>query len=157
MELALLALAFVITVLLVSSVAERLKLSAPLTLLVVGGLVGYLPFVHVPELTPEFVLVGLLPPLLYSAAVNTSVVDFRANISSIGWLSVGLVLFTAAGVALVLTQILPVGFAVAFAIGAIVAPRTPSPPLPSPARSGCPGASSPSWRGSHWSTTRRRW
>lgn len=122
MELALLALAFVITVLLVSSVAERLKLSAPLTLLVVGGLVGYLPFVHVPELTPEFVLVGLLPPLLYSAAVNTSVVDFRANISSIGWLSVGLVLFTAAGVALVLTQILPVGFAVAFAIGAIVAP-----------------------------------
>lgn len=120
-ELALIV-GLVTAVLLVTWAAGRLRLSAPLTLLVVGVLASYLPFVHIPELDPELVLFGFLPPLLYAAAVNTSLVDFRTHFPAIGWLSIGLVLFTAAGVGLVVVGLLPIPFAAAFALGAIVAP-----------------------------------
>lgn len=122
MEILLLVVAVALTVLAVTSVSDRLGLSAPLVLLVVGFIGSYLPFIHEPELSPELVLIGILPPLLYSAAHNTSLIDFRANFSAIGWLSVGLVLFTAGGVALLLWRYLGLPFAAAFAVGAIVAP-----------------------------------
>nr|WP_277628102.1 Na+/H+ antiporter [Arsenicicoccus dermatophilus] len=111
-----------LTVLAVTTLSDRWGLSAPLVLILVGLIGSYLPFVHEPMLSPELVLVGILPPLLYTASHNTSLVDFRANLSAIGWLSIGLVLFTALGVALVVQGILPVPFAAAFAIGAVVAP-----------------------------------
>ena len=59
------------------------------------------------SLHPRVVLYGLLPPLLYAAAIRTSLVDFRANRAPILGLSVGLVLFTAAGVGLVDAWLLP--------------------------------------------------
>ncbi|HEV7197042.1 MAG TPA: Na+/H+ antiporter [Pedococcus sp.] len=122
MALALTLVALVATVIVIAGTARRIGAPAPL-LLIAAGIVGsYLPFISEPQLTPEIVLVGLLPPLLYSAAVRTSLVDFRANTSAIFALSVGLVLFTAAGVGLVTWWLLPVPFAVAFALGAIVAP-----------------------------------
>ncbi|TPG19178.1 Na+/H+ antiporter [Pedococcus bigeumensis] len=110
------------TVILVAGFARRLRVAAPLVLLVVGVAVSYVPFIPEPELSSEVVLVGLLPPLLYAAAIRTSLVDFRANWAPILGLSVGLVLFTAAGVGLVTYWLLGVPFAVAFALGAIVAP-----------------------------------
>ncbi len=68
-------------------------------------------------------LVGLLPPLLYSAALQTSLVDFNANRRSILLLSIGLVAFTTAGVAVVAHYVLPgVSWPAAFALGAVVAP-----------------------------------
>jgi CPA1 family monovalent cation:H+ antiporter len=114
--------AIVATVLLVAGVAQRFRLIAPLALLVVGVLVSYVPFITEPQLSSEVVLVGLLPPILYAAALRTSLVDFRANISPIAALSVGLVIFTAFGVGLVAWWLLDVPFAVAFALGAVVAP-----------------------------------
>ena len=113
---------FAVTVLAGTVLANRVRVQPPLMLLAIGIVGSYLPFVHVPTLSPELVLVGILPPLLYAAAVTTSLVDFRENLSSIGWLSVGLVLFTAAGVGLVVWQVLHIPFAAAFAIGAVVAP-----------------------------------
>lgn len=113
---------FTLTVLLGCWLAERLHVSAPLLLIGVGVLGSELPFVHPPALEPEFVLVGLLPPLLYAAAVNTPLVDFRRNLAPIGWLSVGLVIFTTLGVAVVVWALLGVPFAAACALGAIVAP-----------------------------------
>jgi CPA1 family monovalent cation:H+ antiporter len=110
------------TVIIVAGFAQRLRVAAPLVLLVVGVVVSYVPFIPEPELSSEVVLVGLLPPLLYAAAIRTSLVDFRANWAPILGLSVGLVLFTAAGVGLVTYWLLGVPFAVAFALGAIVAP-----------------------------------
>ena len=110
------------TVILVAGFAQRLRVAAPLVLLVVGVVVSYVPIIPEPELSSEVVLVGLLPPLLYAAAIRTSLVDFRANWAPILGLSVGLVLFTAAGVGLVTYWLLGVPFAVAFALGAIVAP-----------------------------------
>jgi Na+/H+ antiporter len=84
---------------------------------------SYLRFVPDIALKPEVVLFGLLPPLLYAASLQTSLVDFNANRRAILLLSVGLVAFTTAGVALVVHGLVPdLGWAPSFAIGAVVAP-----------------------------------
>ncbi|GAA4725507.1 Na+/H+ antiporter [Pedococcus ginsenosidimutans] len=122
MELALTLVVLVAAVIAVAGLASKLAVPAPLALIVTGIVASFVPFITEPVLTPQVVLYGLLPPLLYAAAVRTSLVDFRANTTSIVALSVGLVLFTAAGVGLVTWWLLPVPFAVAFALGAVVAP-----------------------------------
>lgn len=75
-------------------------------------------------LGPDVVLLGLLPPLLYVAAIRTSLSDPRANVSAILGLSVGLVLFTALGVGLLVWWLLPVPFPLALAVGAIAPPAS---------------------------------
>ncbi|KAA1400264.1 Na+/H+ antiporter [Aeromicrobium ginsengisoli] len=112
-------LAIVVTV---SAAAGRMKISAPLVLIVVGIIGSYLEFVPDFELTPEIVLIGLLPPLLYAAAIRTSLIDFQTYRRPIALLSVGLVLFTTVGVGLVVWALLDVKLAVGFALGAVVAP-----------------------------------
>ncbi len=115
--------ALIAVVIAVTGLCGRLNLPAPLVLIALGVGVSYVPFVPVIELSPEVVLVGLLPPLLYSAAISTSLVDFRANLRGIALLSVGLVAFTTAGVAVVVHWLMPdVPWWAAFAIGAVVAP-----------------------------------
>ncbi len=121
-ETALEILAIVAVVIAVSGLADRIKVSAPLLLLVVGVGASYVPFVDEPVLSSEVVLLGFLPPLLYSAAIRTSILDFRHNLRPIAYLSVLLVLITALGVALVTWALMPVSFAVALALGAVVAP-----------------------------------
>jgi Na+/H+ antiporter len=105
-----------------SVVAERYTVSTPLLLIVVGAAASYVPMVPEFELTPTIVLVGLLPPLLYASAIQTSLIDFRANRRPIALLSVGLVVFTVLGVGALVHQLLPVSWPVAFALGAVVAP-----------------------------------
>jgi monovalent cation/hydrogen antiporter len=121
-DVALSILGIVATVLVVTAVADRLDFSAPLLLIVVGIGASFIPGLTPPELTPELVLLGLLPPLLYATAIRTSVIDFRANKRAILSLSVVLVVVTALGVGLITWWLLPVDFAVAFALGAVVAP-----------------------------------
>lgn len=106
----------------VSAAAGRMRLSAPLVLMVVGIAGSYFDFVPEFELTPEIVLLGLLPPLLYAAAIRTSLIDFQTYRRPIALLSVGLVLFTTVGVGLVVWRLLDVPLAVGFALGAVVAP-----------------------------------
>lgn len=123
METALFVVALVTGILLVTAGANRFGFPPPLALVVVGVLVGYLPGVPEVHLEPELVLLGLLPPLLYAEAVQTSLADFRLNRRTILLLSIGLVVFTAAGVAVVAHALLPdLGWPAAFAIGAVVAP-----------------------------------
>jgi Na+/H+ antiporter len=119
---ALTILALVATVLAVTALANRIRFSAPLLLMLVGIGMSFLPEVPIPELTSELVLIGFLPPLLYAAAIRTSVIDFRANRRPIAQLSVLLVVVTALGIGLITWWILPVSFPVAFALGAVVAP-----------------------------------
>ena len=123
MDVAVGLVALVLTVIAVTALCERLELPAPIVLVAIGALASYIPAVPEVRLTPAIVLVGLLPPLLYNAALQTSLVDFKANRRAILLLSVGLVLFTTAAVALVVHAVLPeVGWALSFAIGAVVAP-----------------------------------
>jgi CPA1 family monovalent cation:H+ antiporter len=121
-SVAITALALVATVTAVAGLARRFNLSSPLLLTLVGVVASFMPFIPEVHLSSEVVLVGLLPPLLYSAAIRSSLVDFKENRRAIGFLSVGLVIFTALGVGLVTWLLLPVPFAAAFALGAVVAP-----------------------------------
>jgi len=105
-----------------AALARRIGFPAPVVLLAAGFVASYVPFVDNVKLTPELVLVGLLPPLLYAAALRTSLIDFRRNRRPIALLSVGLVVFTTVGVALIAHWLLPIGWAAAFALGAVVAP-----------------------------------
>ncbi len=118
--LGLLALGAVVTA--ITALAERIRFSAPLALMLTGIVISFVPFIPDIALTSDLVLIGLLPPLLYSAAIRSSLIDFRANKASIGFLSVLLVAITAFGVGLISWLILPIPFALAFAFGAVVAP-----------------------------------
>ncbi len=122
MEIASWIVALGATVLVVALTSKRFGLAAPLSLVVVGLVASYIPAIPQIQLSPDLVLVGLLPPLLYAAAVQASLVDFRTFKIPIFMLSVGLVAFTALGVGLVAWWLLPVPFAAAFALGAVVGP-----------------------------------
>lgn len=107
----------------VAGFARRLAWSEPLALTVVGIGLSFVPHVLEIELTPDLVLFGLLPPLLYAAAIRTSLVDFKANRRAILLLSVGLVAFSTVLVGLVSWWVMPgITLAAGFALGAVVAP-----------------------------------
>lgn len=122
MELVLTVVAVTLTVIVVARLCEPVGFPAPLALLAVGILASVAARGPLITLSPDIVLFGLLPPLLYAAALGTSLFDVKTHLTPILGLSVGLVLFTALGVALVAWWLLPVPFAVAFALGAVVAP-----------------------------------
>ncbi|MBO0845573.1 MAG: cation:proton antiporter [Nocardioides sp.] len=123
MEIAFYLVALAVTVLAGAAIAERVGFPAPLGLVVVGVAGSYVPGVPGVHLSADVVLLGLLPPLLYAAAIQTSLVDFNANRRSILLLSVGLVAFTTVGVAVLVHAMLPgLEWWAAFAIGAVVAP-----------------------------------
>ena len=116
-------LALVAVVGFVAAGAGRLGWSEPLALVVVGVGLSFVPHFLEIRLTPDLVLIGLLPPLLYAAAIRTSLVDFRANRRAIALLSIGLVAFTTVTVGLVSWWVLPgAGIAAGLALGAVVAP-----------------------------------
>ncbi|RYC11001.1 Na+/H+ antiporter [Nocardioides zhouii] len=123
MELALLLVSMAAVVLAATAVSDRLHVPAPLLLIVVGAVASYVPGVPTIHLESEVVLLGLLPPLLYAAAIQTSLVDFNANRGSILRLSVVLVVLTSLAVGVVVHALVPdIGWAAAIAIGAVVAP-----------------------------------
>lgn len=114
---------FVITTVAVTGVVGRLGWSAPVALVVVGGAVSFVPGVPQVEVQPELILYGILPPLLFAAAVRTSVIDVRARRDSILLLSVGLVAFTVVTVGFATFALVPaITLAAAFAFAAVVAP-----------------------------------
>lgn len=115
--------AFVIVTVTVTGLSRRAGWSAPLTLVLVGAIVSFIPGVPTIEIEPELILYGLLPPLLFAAAIRTPLADVRARGDSILLLSVGLVAFTVLVVGFTVWLILPaIGLAAAFALGAVVAP-----------------------------------
>ena len=123
MEIALLLVALAVGVLAGTALADRLGFPAPLLLIAVGVAVSYVPGMPEVHLEPEVVLLGLLPPLLYATAIQSSLVDFNANRRAILLLSVGLVIFTAVGIGVIVHAILPdISWGASLAIGAVVAP-----------------------------------
>src|SRR5919112_412070 len=106
-----------------AALARRLGFVAPLVLLVAGLALSFVPGLPEIHLEPELVLVGILPPLLYVAALQTSIPQFRRWLRPILLLAVGLVVLSAFAVGVVVHLLLPwVPFAACVALGAIVAP-----------------------------------
>lgn len=115
----------VLSALAVTAVSRRLRLRlpAPLTLVVAELAISAIPGVPDYQLDPELVLFGILPPLLYSAALDSSAIQIRANIRPIALLAVGLVLFSTACVGLVAWWLVPgLPLGAAMALAAVVAP-----------------------------------
>ncbi|MES2809935.1 MAG: Na+/H+ antiporter [Bacteroidota bacterium] len=104
-----------------SGIAEKLRLPVPVLLLLTGIGIGFMPTMPMLELNPEIIMLAFLPPLLYDAAFNISFKDFQTNIQTIGALSVGLVFFTTAGIAVVAHYMIPgMSWPLAFVLGAIL-------------------------------------
>ena len=81
-----------------------------------------MPGVPEVELDPDLVLLIFLPPLLYGAAFFTSLRDLRRNARPIALLSIGVVLATMGAVAVVAHEVIGLGWAESFVLGAIVSP-----------------------------------
>jgi CPA1 family monovalent cation:H+ antiporter len=122
----------------VAVLAERLK-TAPSILLVVAGIaLALVPGLPRVELAPEFVLLVILPPLIYSAGVQMSWREFRFNLRPIALLAIGCVVFTTCAVAAAAHWLLGWQWGTAFLLGAIVAPPDVVAPLAIARRIGLP-------------------
>jgi monovalent cation/hydrogen antiporter len=102
--------------------ARVLNVPYPITLVLGGVGIGYVPGVPSPELDPDLVLLIFLPPLLYGAAFFTSLRDLRRNARPIALLAIGVVLVTMLAVAFVAHHAIGLGWAEAFVLGAVVSP-----------------------------------
>jgi monovalent cation/hydrogen antiporter len=103
--------------------ARHFKFPYPIALVVGGALLGLVPNLPQFPFDPQIILVVVLPPILYQAALLTSWTDFKAYIRPIGLLAIGLVLVTTLAVGVALKLMVPgVPWAAAFVLGAIVSP-----------------------------------
>lgn len=103
--------------------ARRRGISAPILLVVAGLAAGSLPGMPRFELQPHLVLPFVLPPLLHTAALDSSYLDLRANLRPVALLSVGHVLFATVAVGAVAHLVVPgLPLAAALVLGAVVAP-----------------------------------
>lgn len=116
-------LAVLVVSILLAALARHYDVSAPLVLVVAGLAAGLIPGFQQIELDPELVLYVLLPPLLWSAGLESSYVALRRNVRPIGLLAVGLPLATTFAVGFVAYKTVPeLTVAAALTLGAIVAP-----------------------------------
>ncbi|MFI9820988.1 Na+/H+ antiporter [Streptomyces sp. NPDC052013] len=103
--------------------ARRTPVPAPLLLVAAGLAVSYLPGVPDYALDPHVVLPLILPPLLHTAATESSYLDLRAQLRPVALLSVGYVLFATLAVGWVLYLLVPgLPLTAALVFGAVVAP-----------------------------------
>ena len=110
----------------------------PITLVVGGAVIGFLPGVPTVELDPDVVLLIFLPPLLYGAAFFTSVRELRRDARSIATLAIPLVFATMAAVAVVVHEVVGLGWSESFVLGAIVSPTDAVAPAEIMRRVGAP-------------------
>lgn len=106
-----------------TAIGPKLGVAAPLLLVLVGLGVSFLPSVPPIEVDPEWIIAGVLPPLLYSAAVSMPAMEFRRDFSTIGGLSVVLVVLSSVLLGFMFTWLIPgIDLAIGIALGAIVSP-----------------------------------
>jgi monovalent cation/hydrogen antiporter len=120
-------------------VAHKTKLPSAALLTIVGIVYAQLPGDNL-KLEPHLILTFVIPPLLYNAALDSSLLDIRRNLRIVISLSVLLVLATA--------MLVGVGFslwvtgatmAAGVALGAAIAPPDPVAALAVGRRAGLPG------------------
>lgn len=113
----------------VAVLSARLKTPPAILLVLTGVLLALVPGLPTIELTPELVLLIVLPPVIYSSAFQMSWLEFWFNLRPITLLAVGSVLFTAVAVAAAAHWLLNLSWGVGFVLGAIVAPPDAVAPL----------------------------
>ncbi|MEO6166953.1 MAG: Na+/H+ antiporter [Chitinophagales bacterium] len=108
---------------LLSVVADKIRVSYPIMLVIAGLVIWLIPGMPTIKLDPDVVFLIFLPPLLYSAAWSTSWNDFLAAKRPIGMLAFVLVIATSTIVAFFSVWLIP-GFTLAlgFLLGGIISP-----------------------------------
>lgn len=107
----------------VAAIAHRKGLEPSLVVVVLASAVSFIPGLPRFELQPDLILGVVIPPLIYSAALDFSFTTFARNLRPILALGVGMVLVTAFATGLVAWWVVP-GLALtpALVLGAVVAP-----------------------------------
>ncbi len=113
----------------VAILANRVKVPPAILLVLTGILLALIPGLPPVELAPEFVLLLVLPPVIYASAFNMSWREFRFNLRSITLLALGGVVFTTLAVAAAAHWLLAIPWAAGFLLGAIISPPDPIAPL----------------------------
>ena len=108
-----------------NAVANWLKVPYPIPLVIGGLALGLIPGMPEVHLEPDLVLLVFLPPLLYSAAFFADLRTLRADARVITLNAVGLVLATAASVAVVAHEVVGLSWEASFVLGAILSPTDP--------------------------------
>ncbi|MDQ2755560.1 MAG: Na+/H+ antiporter [Actinomycetota bacterium] len=124
MSVLLLVAVLVIGVVVLTPLADRVRIPQPVLLTVFGLALAFLPFTPQLDLQPDLVLPVVLPPLLFAATQRTTVREFRNQAGPVLLLAVGLTLATVGVVALV-AHGLGVPWTAAWVLGAIVSPPDP--------------------------------
>jgi len=109
-----------------NAVANWLRVPYPIPLVIGGLVLGLVPGIPDIELSPDLVLLVFLPPLLYSSAVFSDLRALRSDARVIALNAIGLVLATAAAVAVIAHEVIGIPWAMSFALGAIVSPTDPA-------------------------------
>lgn len=123
MEALVIAVVGVIVVALATALAPRVGIAGPLALVAIGIGVSLLPFFPAFEVDPEIILVGVLPPLLYSSAVSLPAIEFRRDFRPIAGLSILLVLVSTGALAVFFVLVIPgIDVYLAIALGALLSP-----------------------------------
>jgi CPA1 family monovalent cation:H+ antiporter len=121
-----LILALLVAISVLALAAERLRVPFPVTLVLGGLALGFVPGLPAIQLTPDVVFTLFLPPLVYIAAQATSARELRLNLQPILSLAIGLtlasVVCTAVAVHLVVRDL---DWFACFVLGAILAPTDP--------------------------------
>jgi CPA1 family monovalent cation:H+ antiporter len=109
-----------------NAVANWLEIPYPVPLVIGGLVLGLVPGIPHVQLDPDLVLLVFLPPLLYSSAFFVDLRALREDARVIALSAIGLVLATAAVVAVIGHELIGLPWAMSFALGAIVAPTDPA-------------------------------
>jgi Na+/H+ antiporter len=138
-EIVLFVLAALAVVVAMRWVARKTGLPSAALLTIIGIVYSLLPGPNI-ELKPDLILTFVIPPLLYSAALDSSLLDIRHHMRTVISLSVLLVLATAllVGVGFEL-WVAGATLAGGVALGAAVAPPDPVAALAVGRRAGLPG------------------
>jgi Na+/H+ antiporter len=105
-----------------TAVAERLRVPYPSLLAIAGAGIAFLPFAPAIRIEPDLALALFVAPALLDAAFDTSPQELRRNAIPVVSLAVFAVVFTTAAVAFVGWHFAGLPIAAAIALGAIVAP-----------------------------------
>ena len=118
-------LAAVAVIVVLQALANRTGLPTAALLTIAGLVYAVLPGRNI-TLEPHVILTFVIPPLIYTAALNSSLLAIRANLRTVISLSIGLVLATSLVVGVGMHLLVPgISLAAGIALGAAVSPTDP--------------------------------
>ncbi len=114
----------VVAVIVLTPLADVVRVPQPILLTILGAVLGVLPNAAPLAVEPEIILPLVLPPLLFAATQKTTAAEFREHAGAVLALAVGLTISTAAVVAIA-AHGAGLDWTSAWVLGAIVSPPDP--------------------------------